>query len=118
MLSAQYLLWVTGLAAACLATGRTTGRPAALAVLAAAGLTQLIFPIGWHSLLGGSGVTTAVLVARNMLLVVAAALSCWRITRSQRVQPVENLPEQVLVGDASPGGRPGHPDQALVEEIG
>ena len=118
VLSAQYLLWVTGLAAACLVTGRTTGRPAALAVLAAAGLTQLIFPIGWHSLLAGSGVTTAVLVARNMLLVLAAALSCWRITRSQRVQPVENLPEQVRVGDASPGGRPGHHDQAFVEEIG
>ena len=54
VLSPQYLLWVTGLAAACLATGRTTQRPAAMAVLAAAGLTQLIFPIGWLSLLSGS----------------------------------------------------------------
>ena len=44
VLSPQYLLWVTGLAAACLATGRTTQRPAALAVLAAAGLTQLDLP--------------------------------------------------------------------------
>ena len=51
VLSPQYLLWVVGLAAACLASGRTTQRPVALAVLAAAGLTQLIFPIGWHSLL-------------------------------------------------------------------
>ena len=79
VLSPQYLLWVTGLAAACLATGQTTQRPAALAVLAAAGLTQLIFPIGWHSLVHGSDAVTGVLAARNVLLVVAAALSCWRI---------------------------------------
>jgi len=79
VLSAQYLLWVTGLAAACLATGRTTQRPAALAVLAAAGLTQLIFPIGWLALVAGSDVLTGVLTARNALLVVAAVLSCRRI---------------------------------------
>jgi hypothetical protein len=79
VLSPQYLLWVTGLSAACLATGRTTQRPVALAVLAAAGLTQVIFPIGWPSLLDGSGAVTGVLAARNVLLAVAAALSCWRI---------------------------------------
>ena len=81
VLSPQYLLWVIGLAAACLATGQTTQRPVALAVLAAAGLTQLIFPIGWHSLLYGSNAVTGILAARNVLLVVAAALSCWRILR-------------------------------------
>lgn len=79
VLSPQYLLWVTGLAAACLATGRTTQRPAALLVLAATGLTQLIFPVGWHALLSGAGPVTAVLTARNTLLVVATALSCWRV---------------------------------------
>ena len=81
VLSPQYLLWVTGLAAACLATGHTTQRPVALAVLGAAGLTQLIFPIGWLSLVHGSDAVTGVLAARNLLLVVAAALSCWRILR-------------------------------------
>ena len=79
VLSPQYLLWVIGLAAACLAAGQTTQRPVALAVLAAAGLTQLIFPIGWYRLIDGSGAVTAVLAARNVLLVVTAALSCWRI---------------------------------------
>ena len=81
VLSPQYLLWVTGLAAACLATGRTTQRPVALVVLAAAGLTQLIFPIGWPSLVHGSDAVTGVLATRNLLLVLAAALSCWRILR-------------------------------------
>ena len=81
VLSPQYLLWVTGLAAACLATGQTTQRPVAVAVLAAAGLTQLIFPIGWYRLVYGSDAVTGVLAARNTLLVAAAALSCWRILR-------------------------------------
>jgi hypothetical protein len=82
VLSAQYLLWVTGLAAVCLATGRTTQRPVAVAVLAAAALTQVVFPIGWTSLLSGSAAATTVLVARNTLLVAAAILSCRRILRA------------------------------------
>ena len=82
VLSAQYLLWVTGLAAVCLATGRTTQRPVALAVLAAAALTQDVFPIGWISLLSGSAAATTILVARNTLLVAAAILSCHRILRA------------------------------------
>ncbi len=79
VLSPQYLLWVTGLAAVCLATGRTTQRPAALAVLAAAALTQVVFPIGWPSLISGSAAVTGVLVVRNTLLVIATVLSCQRI---------------------------------------
>src|SRR5580704_1764038 len=81
VLSPQYLLWVIGLAAACLATGLTTQRPVAFVVLAAAGLTQLICPVGWISLVHGSDAVTGVLAARNVLLAVAAALSCWRILR-------------------------------------
>jgi hypothetical protein len=79
VLSPQYVLWVLGLAAACLATGHTMQRPAAVAVLAVAGLTQVVFPIGWPSLVAGSGAVTAVLVARNVLLAVAAVLSGRRI---------------------------------------
>src|SRR5215469_614200 len=82
VLSAQYLIWVTGLAAVCLATDRTTQRPVALAVLAAAALTQVVFPIGWTSLLSESVAATIVLVARNTLLVAAAILSCQRILRA------------------------------------
>jgi hypothetical protein len=82
VLSPQYLLWAIGLAAVCLATGHTTQRPAALLVLAAAGLTQLVFPAGWPALVSGSATATAVLVARNALLVTAAVLSCRRLLRA------------------------------------
>jgi hypothetical protein len=98
VLSPQYLLWPIGLAAACLATGRTTQRPAAVAVLAAAGLTQVIFPSGWPGLVAGSAVITGVLVARNMLLVAAAVLSCWRILSAGAASDEDpaQLTEQVL----------------------
>jgi hypothetical protein len=102
VLSAQYLLWVTGLAAACLAMGRTTQRPVALAVLAATGLTQLIFPIGWPRLLHGSDAVTGVLAARNVLLAVAAALSCWRIVSA--ISPGHQAPSPASPAPGS-GGR-------------
>jgi hypothetical protein len=51
---------------------------------AAAGLTQLVFPIWWRSLVSGSDLATGVLTARNTLLVAAAALSCWQIARCGR----------------------------------
>jgi hypothetical protein len=114
VLSPQYLLWVTGLAAACLATGRTTQRPAALALLAAAGLTQLIFPIGWRGLVYGSDVVTGVLTARNMLLVLAAALACGRIisaTSPGHQEPGEPVVPRGAEGLAQrpAGRRPGAP---------
>jgi glycosyl transferase family 87 len=109
VLSPQYLLWVTGLAAACLATGRTTQRPAALAVLAAAGLTQLIFPTGWLSLISGSDVATGVLAARNMLLVLAAALSCWQIFFADRgVSQRAHPPQRKLQTDIGVAGARGN----------
>jgi Glycosyltransferase family 87 len=79
VLSAQYILWVLGLAAVCLATGQTTQRPVAAALLAVAALTQIVFPGRWPELLSGSGLITSVLVLRNVLLVAAAALSWQRL---------------------------------------
>jgi len=84
VLSPQYMLWAVGLAAACLAAGRTTQRPVALALLAAALLTVAVFPAGWQSLLKGSTMVTAILVARNALLAVTAAASCWRVLSTAR----------------------------------
>lgn len=104
VLSPQYLLWVIGLAAVCLATGQTRQRPAAVAVLVIAGLTQLIFPVGWPSLLDGSGLLTAVLVVRNLLLVLTAAFSCWRVIRARQPLPAADLTEhEVIQATAAPG---------------
>jgi hypothetical protein len=63
---------------------QTTQRPAALAILAAALLTVIVFPTGWQGLLRGSAVFTGILAARDALLVAAAAASCWRVLRAAR----------------------------------
>jgi hypothetical protein len=84
VLSPQYLLWAIGLAAACLAARQTTQRPAALAILAAALLTVIVFPTGWPSLLRGSALMTGILTARDALLVAAAAASCLRVISAVR----------------------------------
>ena len=102
VLSAQYLLWVIGLAAACLASGRTTQRPVAVAVLAAAVLTQMVFPVWWPALVSGSAVLTGVLVARNLLLVGATVLSCWRIL-SASSPGGEDAPQQKHLAALSEG---------------
>jgi hypothetical protein len=81
VLSTQYVLWVIGLAAACLANRGTTQRPVALILLAVAGLTVAVFPTRWYPLLGGSSAATGILMARNALLVAAAVVSCRRILR-------------------------------------
>jgi hypothetical protein len=82
VLSAQYMLWPLGLAAVCLATGQTTQRPVAVALLGIAGLTQIVFPGQWPELLSGSGLIAGVLVLRNLLLVAATALSWQRLLRA------------------------------------
>ena len=71
VLSAQYILWALGLAAVCLAARQTTQRPVAVALLAVAGITQIVFPGQWSHLLSGSALITGVLVLRNVLLVAA-----------------------------------------------
>lgn len=98
VLSPQYMLWALGLAAVCLATGRTTQRPVALTLLAAALLTVLVFPAGWQGLLRGSAMSTGILAARDALLAAAAAASCWRVlSAAKSISPV---PSAAAVGRA------------------
>jgi hypothetical protein len=101
VLSPQYLLWAVGLAAACLAAGRTTQRPVALAILGAALLTTVVFPAGWQSLLKGSATVTGILLARNALLAATAAASCWRMLRTVRPGGDDHAQEPDWPGDAA-----------------
>jgi hypothetical protein len=89
------MLWAIGIAAACLATGQTTQRPVALALLAAALLTVIVFPGGWQSLLRGSSMMTGILAARDALLAAAAAASCWRVLSVARSDHYEADGESV-----------------------
>ena len=82
VLSPQYLLWVTGLAACCLAAGRSTQRPVAVALLAVDVLTTVVYPLGFARLITGSDLMTVVVAVRNGLLLVVTVWSCWRLLRA------------------------------------
>jgi Glycosyltransferase family 87 len=81
VLSPQYLIWLVALAAVCLTGKDTVQRPTALLVLLATGLTQLEFPVLWSPLVAGS-LADLVLVARNVVLVVATVTAVRALTRA------------------------------------
>jgi hypothetical protein len=83
VLSPQYLVWLLGVAAVCLARRETLMRTPAWLVLGASSVTQLIFPLFYHSLRGGQIYSGLILLGRNGALVVAAVLALralWRAT--------------------------------------
>jgi hypothetical protein len=71
VLSPQYQIWVLGLAALHLCTRRDRPRTTAVMLVAAAAVTQLLYPSRYIQLLHGGGVATGLLVARNVLLLAA-----------------------------------------------
>lgn len=92
VLSPQYLVWLLGLAAMCLTRRDTVQRVPAWTVLGAVSVTQLIFPLFYHSMRGGQVFSGLILVARNGTLVAAAGvalLTLWRA--SGRVRPGQDV---------------------------
>jgi len=83
VLSPQYLVWLLGVAAVCLTRRDTLMRRPAWLVLGAVSVTQLIFPLFYHSLRGGQIYSGLILLGRNGLLVAAAVLAVralWQAT--------------------------------------
>ncbi|MDG4860423.1 hypothetical protein P8605_20055, partial [Streptomyces sp. T-3] len=77
VISPQYLIWLLGLAAVCLTSRATTQRPVAALLLAAAGVSTLVYPVLYEDVMAGTWTGCLALGVRNALLVGAAALS-WR----------------------------------------
>ncbi|QIQ05169.1 glycosyltransferase family 87 protein [Streptomyces liangshanensis] len=79
VISPQYLLWLVGLAAACLVV-RTSGMvlPARL-VLVATGVTLLEFPLLFSHVVASDPLGVLLLAVRNGLLVAAALIACRRL---------------------------------------
>ncbi|MGX1884240.1 glycosyltransferase 87 family protein [Streptomyces sp. NPDC055287] len=98
VISPQYLVWLVGLAAACLVfRGSRMGRPALL-VLAAAGVTCLEFPVWFSHVVTSDGLGVLLLVLRNGLLVAATLSACRRLWRDtvpgRRTGDARPLPAQ------------------------
>ncbi|MER6997761.1 glycosyltransferase family 87 protein [Streptomyces sp. NPDC000410] len=79
VISPQYLIWLVGTAAVCLAfRSSRMGLPAGL-ILVATGVTFLEFPIGFTQVVESSPLGIAMLVLRNGLLVAATLIACRRL---------------------------------------
>ncbi|WP_165845475.1 glycosyltransferase 87 family protein [Streptacidiphilus pinicola] len=82
VISPQYLIWLLGAAAVCLTVPATRMRPVAWLVAAAAPLTFLEFPLYFGELVRRSALGTALISARDLLLLAAALLACIRLWRT------------------------------------
>jgi hypothetical protein len=79
VLSPQYLVWLAALLAGL--AGRRRARPALLALLAAAALTQAIYPFRYPQLIRFDPLDIGLLTVRNLLLVAIAAVVTWVFAR-------------------------------------
>ncbi|XUM00582.1 glycosyltransferase 87 family protein [Streptomyces venezuelae ATCC 10712] len=83
VLSPQYMLWLVGLAAVCLAYRSSRMRKPAHLVLWATAVTQFEFPVWFSHVTRSDPLGIAVLFTRNGLLIAATLLACrilWRHT--------------------------------------
>ncbi|MEU3603206.1 glycosyltransferase family 87 protein [Streptomyces sp. NPDC006798] len=82
VISPQYLLWPTGLAAVCLLGRRAAMTGPAVLVLLASAVTVVEFPLLFGRVVASDPVGVALLVLRNGLLVAATVWACRRLWRS------------------------------------
>jgi hypothetical protein len=96
VISPQYMVWLVGLAAACLCfRASRMGVPAVL-VLVACFVTVLEFPIWFADVVGSTPLGITLLFVRNGLLVLATVIAMrelWRATVPKQPQPPA-LPDQ------------------------
>ncbi|MGW9244450.1 glycosyltransferase 87 family protein [Streptomyces badius] len=106
VISPQYVVWLVGLAAVCLAFRGTAMALPAVLVLVAAGVTFLEFPIGFASVVASDAWGVTLLVVRNGLLVAASLIAARRLWRST----VPGRPAGPRA-EASPGAAEGQPSR-------
>ena len=90
--SAQYILWLSSPLAASFALrsgADSVWRPARLLALVAAAATQLLYPVGYFSLLHGDVWAVGSLIVRNAALVTLLVLVSRALWRAGRPAPVE-----------------------------
>ncbi|MFE7772357.1 glycosyltransferase 87 family protein [Streptomyces sp. NPDC057445] len=79
VISPQYMIWLVGTGAVCLAFRSSRMALPAVLVLAATGVTFLEFPVWFSHVVAGHPLGIALLALRNGLLVAATLLACRRL---------------------------------------
>ena len=103
VLSPQYLIWALGLAAVCLARPASVMRVPSLVIVGAMAVTQLIFPLFYHSMRGGQVFSGLILVGRNTALVAATVLAVLALFRWAGLSPDQQSPDQPASARVSRG---------------
>ncbi|NED14986.1 hypothetical protein G3I33_26375, partial [Streptomyces sp. SID9124] len=99
VISPQYMLWLVGLAAVCLVLRASRMVWPAVLVVAATGVTQLEFPIGFVHVVTSDAQGLTLMFLRNGLLVAAsvlAAATLWRDTVRAPVREEVRVAEPAL----------------------
>jgi len=95
--SPQLLAWLAAPVAVMVGRPAAPGarwlRALATTTLAAAALTQVVFPLGYLRLLNGNESITAILVLRNVLLVALVVLAVVGLLRAARADDSDDWPE-------------------------
>ncbi|MFF0476221.1 glycosyltransferase 87 family protein [Streptomyces sp. NPDC004284] len=103
VLSPQYMLWLVGLAAVCLAHRSSRMRKPAHLVLWATAVTQFEFPVWFSHVTRSDPLGIAVLFTRNGLLIAATLIACrilWRHTVTEpRLAATGKIPAQATRPD-------------------
>ncbi|WP_197523445.1 glycosyltransferase family 87 protein [Actinokineospora pegani] len=87
VISPQYMIWLVGVGAVCLVSARTTQRPVVALVALAVPLTALEYPVYFDRIMAEWAPGTAILLLRNLLLVIAAFWSATLLWRGWRRAP-------------------------------
>ncbi|MEU4211415.1 glycosyltransferase 87 family protein [Streptomyces sp. NPDC026206] len=99
VISPQYMVWLIGLAAVCVAMRTPRQSLPVVLVLLAAPLTQLEFPLWFSHVVASDKLGVATLTLRNGLLVAATLVSCSRLWR-------ETVSEPPAAGEPEPPTEP------------
>ncbi|MFD7895853.1 glycosyltransferase 87 family protein [Streptomyces sp. NPDC059743] len=102
VISPQYMLWLVGLAAACLTLRSSRMALPAWLVLAATAVTLLEFPVLFSHVVGGDPLGVALLFVRNGLLVAATLTACHRLWRATVPRSRERAAERAEPAAVSP----------------
>ncbi|MEU4995227.1 glycosyltransferase family 87 protein [Streptomyces sp. NPDC021622] len=100
VISPQYMVWLVGIAAVCLAFRKSRMVLPARLVLAATFVTFLEFPVWFSHVVASDPLGIALLFVRNGLLVAAALLACRSLWRRTVSEPREHGPEPAGVSRA------------------
>ncbi|MGW1949261.1 glycosyltransferase 87 family protein [Streptomyces sp. NPDC001939] len=87
VISPQYMLWLTGLAAVSTVFPASRMTPPACLVVAASLVTFLEFPLGFGHVVYGDGLGLALILVRNGLLVAASLTAARRLWRQTVTEP-------------------------------